>query len=183
MTHTNDGSKSTVTAYLLWFFLGGFGAHRFYMGRKGSGFGMLGLCIGSVILTPLVIGLITFPALLVWWVVDAFLLNNWLKECVGNTGVVGTTIGEQEHRGGADHPVERDLRGGVAAGHDVARRIDMGEAMHDPAQAGDLVDVAGLEVALLAALDRPAEVVLDRHGEIDDAGHGGALLGRSSCAV
>ncbi|WP_342621698.1 NINE protein, partial [Pseudomonas aeruginosa] len=24
------------TAYLLWFFLGGFGAHRFYLGKTGT---------------------------------------------------------------------------------------------------------------------------------------------------
>jgi TM2 domain-containing membrane protein YozV len=50
--------KSVVVAYLLWFFLGWFGAHNFYMGRTlygvlqllGSviGFGTLWFAVGAV---------------------------------------------------------------------------------------------------------------------------------------
>lgn len=29
--------KSTLTAYLLWFFLGLLGAHKFYLGKTGMG--------------------------------------------------------------------------------------------------------------------------------------------------
>jgi hypothetical protein len=32
---TNDG-KNVVVAYLFWFFLGIFSAHRFYLGRPGT---------------------------------------------------------------------------------------------------------------------------------------------------
>ncbi len=32
----SNAQKSTGTAYLLWFFLGGFGAHRFYLGKTGT---------------------------------------------------------------------------------------------------------------------------------------------------
>jgi len=35
--------KSTVVAYLLWFFLGGAGAHKFYLGRPGLG--LLYICM------------------------------------------------------------------------------------------------------------------------------------------
>ena len=31
-------AKSTGVAYLFWFFLGAFGAHKFYLGRIGMGF-------------------------------------------------------------------------------------------------------------------------------------------------
>jgi TM2 domain-containing membrane protein YozV len=37
--------KSTGVAYLLWFFLGAFGAHQFYMGKTGRAISML-LTIG-----------------------------------------------------------------------------------------------------------------------------------------
>jgi TM2 domain-containing membrane protein YozV len=29
--------KKTSTAYVLWFFLGAFGGHKFYLGKKGMG--------------------------------------------------------------------------------------------------------------------------------------------------
>jgi len=32
--------KNLLAAYLLWFFLGIFGAHRFYLGRTGSAVGV-----------------------------------------------------------------------------------------------------------------------------------------------
>ena len=61
--------KSAVIAYILWFFLGWFGAHNFYLGRKGVG-------IAQVLLTISVIGwFITF----VWVVVDAFLIPGWVR--------------------------------------------------------------------------------------------------------
>lgn len=77
---TSAGTKSAAAAYLLWFFLGGLGIHRFYMGRTGSGFGMLGLAVGSFVLSFVVIGLIGYPVLFIWWLVDAFLIAGWLKE-------------------------------------------------------------------------------------------------------
>ena len=80
MSETNQHTKSATVAYLLWVFLGGLGAHRFYMGRIGSGFGMMALAVASLILSAFVIGLIGYPILFVWWVVDAFQINRWLKE-------------------------------------------------------------------------------------------------------
>ena len=61
--------KSAVIAYILWFFLGLFGAHNFYLRRTGVG-------IVQVILTITVVGaLIT----LVWIFVDAFLIPGWVR--------------------------------------------------------------------------------------------------------
>jgi TM2 domain-containing membrane protein YozV len=61
--------KSAVIAYVLWFFLGLFGAHNFYLRRKGVG-------IVQVLLTITVVGsLIT----LVWVFVDAFLIPGWVR--------------------------------------------------------------------------------------------------------
>jgi len=74
----NENNKSTGVAYLLWFFLGCWGGHRFYCGRKGSGFAMAGLWLGSLLTTPIVIGFVGFLALIGWWIVDAFSIGKWI---------------------------------------------------------------------------------------------------------
>lgn len=42
--------KSKLVSYLLWLFLGGFGAHRFYNGGIKSGIAMLATAIGAGVL-------------------------------------------------------------------------------------------------------------------------------------
>lgn len=64
----ND-KPSMATAYVLGVFLGIFGAHRFYLDRKGSGIAML-------ILSITILGLIiTFP----WHIIDWFLIGGWVR--------------------------------------------------------------------------------------------------------
>jgi TM2 domain-containing membrane protein YozV len=61
--------KSLPGAYLLWFFLGWFGGHNFYLGRTG-------VAVTQLILTITVLGmLVTF----VWVIVDAFLIPGWVR--------------------------------------------------------------------------------------------------------
>ena len=68
------GKKSTGIAYLLWFFLGVFGGHRFYLGRTGSAVAMLVIYILSLLLLFVGVGLIGLAAIGIWWIVDAFLI-------------------------------------------------------------------------------------------------------------
>lgn len=65
----NQG-KNMVIAYILWYFLGILGGHRFYMNKTSSAIAMLILCITIIGLFPVII----------WWIVDAFLLHTWVKE-------------------------------------------------------------------------------------------------------
>ena len=66
--------KSALIAYLLWFFLGLFGVHRLYLGRVGSGIGMLVLHGISWVLAWVLIGYLGFVVLGLWWLVDALLI-------------------------------------------------------------------------------------------------------------
>lgn len=61
---TNEG-PSALLAYLLWFVLGIFSAHRFY-------FGKIGTAILQILSYFIVIGVI-------WWIIDAFLIPGWVK--------------------------------------------------------------------------------------------------------
>ena len=56
--------KSLLVAYLLWFFLGYVGAHRFYLGKPLSGFIMLSLSAAVLERTTIISGLFnTFTSL------------------------------------------------------------------------------------------------------------------------
>jgi len=67
--------KSTGVAYLLWFFLGGFGAHRFYLGQTGTAVTQLLLLLLGWI--PMFVGWI---ALGIWLFVDLFLIPGIARE-------------------------------------------------------------------------------------------------------
>lgn len=71
--------KSMGVAYLLWFFLGGFGGHRFYAGRTGSAVAMLVIALGSIIFSIVAIGLLGFLLIGPWVLIDAFLIPGWIR--------------------------------------------------------------------------------------------------------
>ena len=56
--------KKMTTALLFWVFSGPFGGHRFYFGRYFTGF----------------LQLITFGGVLVWYVIDSFLIPGWIQQ-------------------------------------------------------------------------------------------------------
>jgi TM2 domain-containing membrane protein YozV len=77
--YASSMQKQTSIAYLLWFFLGDFGAHRFYLGKTGSAVAMLLIFLISVPLAFFVVGYFGFFALFIWWIVDAFLIPGWIR--------------------------------------------------------------------------------------------------------
>lgn len=75
-----SAKKSAGLGYVLWFFLGWIGVHRFYLGRTGSDIAMLVITIVSWILLFVGIGLLGFAAIAIWLIVDAFLIPGIARE-------------------------------------------------------------------------------------------------------
>jgi TM2 domain-containing membrane protein YozV len=74
MMRYDANKRSAGIAYLLWFFFGCFGAHRFYLKQTGTAVAMLVITILSIALTFVVIGLFGLAAIGIWVLVDAFLI-------------------------------------------------------------------------------------------------------------
>ena len=74
MMRYDANKKSALIAYVLWFFLGYLGAHRFYLGHTGTGVAILLLTIASAVLAFVVIGLFLIIIPAIWVLVDAFLI-------------------------------------------------------------------------------------------------------------
>ena len=78
-------SKTTLVAYALWFFLGVFGAHRFYLGATITAILQLALSLVSVAVSfwNLFVGVAPLVLVVIWWIVDGFLTNDMLKKLNG----------------------------------------------------------------------------------------------------
>lgn len=71
-----QGRRSLLVAYVLWWFAGAFGAHRFYLGATQSAIAMLGLlvaAIGMIFLLP-VAGFALLIGWACWYLADAILI-------------------------------------------------------------------------------------------------------------
>lgn len=76
-----SNKKSVGVAYLLWFFTGGVGGHRFYLGRTGSAVFQLVLAIlGWTLLLAAGLGLLFLIPLGIWLLIDAFTLGGMVSE-------------------------------------------------------------------------------------------------------
>ncbi|MDO1581224.1 TM2 domain-containing protein [Rhizobium oryzicola] len=76
---TNE-AKSVGAAYLLWFFVGYFGGHRFYLGRTGSAVAILLLTIAGIALSVVGVGLVLLGIVGIWVLVDAFLIPGMVAD-------------------------------------------------------------------------------------------------------
>lgn len=66
--------RSAGIAYLLWFFMGSLGVHRFCLKRTGSAAAMLIITLVSIPLCIVGVGLVGLCVVGLWAVVDAFLI-------------------------------------------------------------------------------------------------------------
>jgi TM2 domain-containing membrane protein YozV len=71
-------SKSTLVAYVLWFFLGMLGGHRFYLNRKG--WVLLVTFIVGVVLAVVIIGLVILFIEGIFILIDAFRIPGFIAE-------------------------------------------------------------------------------------------------------
>ncbi len=69
----NARKKSMVFAYLAWLVFGFIGAHHFYLGDSTGGKQMVILFVLCLIPIPVVV-LLARVGLLVWWIIDAFMI-------------------------------------------------------------------------------------------------------------
>ncbi|MTH77632.1 TM2 domain-containing protein [Paracoccus aestuariivivens] len=74
----ND-AKSPVVAYLLLIFVGGLGAHRFYLGQIGTAIAMLIMFILGWLTLVIGVGLILLAAVGIWCLVDLFLIPGMIR--------------------------------------------------------------------------------------------------------
>jgi TM2 domain-containing membrane protein YozV len=71
--------KSMLVAFLLWFFLGSLGAHRFYAGRIGTAIVQVLLTLIGGALTLAGIGFVVLGVVGLWLIVDIFLLPGMIR--------------------------------------------------------------------------------------------------------
>lgn len=98
-TYSQYQRKEPIVAWILWFFLGVFGAHRFYLKQPKEGLMLLGVWVSFVLILSTLFGVVGFPTLgvvcivlvWIWWIVEACTLNSNIRK--SNSGHSATSFG------------------------------------------------------------------------------------------
>jgi TM2 domain-containing membrane protein YozV len=85
--------KDSTAAWLLWFFLGAFGAHHFYLGRTHWGVWYAVGFVVSWVLAFVFVGFLGLLALFVLWIVDATKMNERLQQHNAQAFAVNRSLG------------------------------------------------------------------------------------------
>ncbi len=80
MMRYDANKKSVIVTYLLWFFLGWFGIHRFYVGKWISGFILLALTLIAGATYWIFIGMVLMAVPGLWWLIDALLIPGMVRD-------------------------------------------------------------------------------------------------------
>lgn len=73
------GKKSAGLAFVLWFFTGGLGGHRFYLGQTTTAIVQLMMSIIGWLTVWFVFGLLFLIPLGIWLIVDLFLISGMVE--------------------------------------------------------------------------------------------------------
>jgi TM2 domain-containing membrane protein YozV len=84
--------KSNVIAYLLWWFLGMFGGHRFYLGRLKTAIAQLLLFSVGVLTAFVIFGWVLLFTWFVWWALDAYFTYQMVVEENRKLGVMDSNF-------------------------------------------------------------------------------------------
>jgi len=79
--------KNMVIAYVLWWFLGWAGIHRFYLGKTRSGAMQLGLFILGWATVVVFVGFLFLGILGIWWLLDAYYVQKYVNEYNAQAGL------------------------------------------------------------------------------------------------
>ena len=80
LLHYQANAKSAGLAFVFWWFLGMFGAHRFYCDKNNSAVAQLLITVISIPLWFLLIGFVSLFANAIWVFTDVFLISGWIRE-------------------------------------------------------------------------------------------------------
>lgn len=76
----SNEKKSTAVSYLLWFFLGSFGAHHFYLGKPILGLGYLACAIIGVATAMVGVGYVFLALLIIGLIIDLFRIPSLIRK-------------------------------------------------------------------------------------------------------
>ncbi len=84
--------KNMIFAYLLWWFLGAVGVHRFYLGKPATGFAQLFLFVAGITTIIFGIGFMFLFAWSVWWFLDAYFVYKLVHKANAELGIASSTV-------------------------------------------------------------------------------------------
>lgn len=88
----NMDGKNILVAYLLWWFLGWAGVHRFYLGRVKTGLAQLLLVIIGWATFIFAIGYVLLVIWFIWWALDAYFTYKMVVEENAKLGVKVSSV-------------------------------------------------------------------------------------------
>ena len=118
-TTTITAPKSMAIAYVLWFFLGQLGIHRFYLGKTGTAVTQLILGVVGWILTVFLVGFIFLAVLWIWLIVDIFLIPGLVRSAQP------VTMHQVSHTVVTDIPGASDTDASMGAPKDSAATTEL----------------------------------------------------------